>query len=473
MNATSLQTARTQYREMLRQGMRASTIEGMFATPIVTMSLPVNIFMTALVAKGFPLTQPVIGGISSLPFACNFLQVFITPLVTRWARAKPTAIIAAALHTGCWAWLALKLPSLSPADPLATGRFLLLWVFLASLVNAVLGVVWSGWMHDLVPARLRGRYFGRRNRFCQGATLVFVLGVGAVLSWGGYSAGTFQVIIATACICRLASLWYFWRMPEGRAASRHQAPRPPLREQMAVARQSSSLLLFIAFGAVWSFAANCFGPFYHVFLFEQLNFSGLQVGILATLAACGGMISLPVWGGLLDRYGNKACMAVALWLWQAQNFLWCIITPANSAILYGMWFWGGALSAGFILGQFTLLLKLIPGKARSLSIALNLAVTSAVAALSPILGGEVLARLLAQGYAPLDVYHLVFLVQPVVGLLSCILLLRMEEPASSPLISVVGAMRNIRTLSGVLGLSFFVNYLFVKPASGDSHRKVK
>ncbi len=208
-----------------------------------------------------------------------------------------------------------------------------------------------------------------------------------------------------------------------------------------------------------------------MFLFEQLNFSGVEVGILATLAALGGMIALPVWGGLLDRHGNKACMAVALGLWQAQNFLWCFLTPANSALLYGMWFWGGGLSAGFILGQFTILLKLIPAEARNLAIGLNLAVTSVVAALSPIVGGEVLAQLSVLGYAPLDAYHLVFLVQPAVGLLSCILLLRIREPASSPLASVVGAMRNIRTLSGVLGLSFFVNYLFARPAGRDSRRR--
>ena len=399
--------------------------------------------------------------------------MFITPLVTRWARARPTAIIAAGLHTACWAWLGWKLPSLSPDDPMATGRFLLGWVFVTSLFNAVLSVVWNGWMHGLVPGRLRGRYFSQRNRFIQGATLVFVLGVGCVLSWGDYSPRTFQLIIAAACACRVASLWYFWRMPDSQLTERKQMPAKPLGEQFAIVRRSHSLLLFIAFGAVWSFASNCIGPFYHTFMFEQLGFSGLQVGLLATLVALGGIVSLPVWGGLLDRYGNKACMAVALGLWQAQNFLWCFITPANSAILYPMWFWGGALSAGFILGQFTILLKLIPAEARSLAIGLNLAVTSVVAAISPIVGGEVLARLLAEGYAPLDVYHLVFLVQPIAGLLGCILLLRIEEPASSSLASVVGAMRNIRTLSGVLGLSFFVNYLFVRPTDDDSRRRLK
>lgn len=473
MKATPAPLSLSQQREVLRSGMRASVVEGVLSTPIVTMSLPVNIFMTALVAKGFPLSKPDIGATSSLPFACNFLQVFITPLVTKWARARLMMVIGVGLHAICWAWLGWKLPSLSPGDPVGTGRFLLAWVFVASLVNAVLSVVWNAWMHALVPGRLRGRYFGQRNRFTQGATLVFVLSAGAVLAWGDYSAQTFQWIIFAASGCRVAALWYFWKMPDGPATERHQAPEKPLREQFAVVKRSHGLLLFIAFGAVWNFAANCFGPFYHVFLFEQLNFSGFQVGILATLVALGGIVSLPVWGGLLDRHGNKACMAVALGLWQIQNFLWCFITPANSVILYGMWFWGGALSAGFILGQFTILLKLIPAEARSLAIGLNLAVTSAVAALSPVLGGEILARLLAEGYDPLDVYHLVFLVQPVFGLAGCILLLRIEEPASHPLASVVGAMRNIRTLSGVLGLSFFVNYLFVRPGDGDSRRRVK
>ncbi len=468
MNATPTSRPPHQHREVLRRGLRASTFEGVLATPIVTMTLPVNIFMTALVAKGFPLSKPAIGGISSMPFACNFLQVFITPLVTGWLPTKPTAMVAAALHTSCWAWLALMLPSLSLTDPVATGRFLLLWVFVASLFSAVLSVVWNGWMHDLVPARLRGRYFSQRNRIGQGATLVFVLSVGCLLAWGDYSARTFQAIIWGACLCRVGSLYYFWLMPDRRPASRPAPAQTPLATQLSVVRHSPSLLLFIAFGAVWSFAANCFGPFYHVFLFEQLNFSGVQVGILATLVALGGIVSLPVWGGLIDRYGNKACMAVALGLWQAQNFLWCLITPANSAILYGMWFWGGGLSAGFILGQFTILLKLIPPEARSLALGLNLAVTSAVAAISPVLGGGVLGWMLGRGYAPLDVYHAVFLVQPVVGLLGCILLLRIKEPASSPLSTVVGAMRNIRTLSGVLGLSFFVNYLFVKPSAGNS-----
>jgi hypothetical protein len=60
------------------------------------------------------------------------------------------------------------------------------------------------------------------------------------------------------------------------------------------------------------------------------------------------------------------------------------------------------------------------------------------------------------------VYHVCFVLQPVLALAGCTLLLRVHEPQASSLTMVFGAMRNIRTLSGVLGLSFLVNYVFYR-----------
>jgi hypothetical protein len=44
-----------------------------------------------------------------------------------------------------------------------------------------------------------------------------------------------------------------------------------------------------------------------------------------------------------------------------------------------------------------------------------------------------------------------------------VFLLRVAEPKASPLSAVFGAMRNIRTLGAMLGLTFISNYVFVKP----------
>jgi MFS family permease len=265
---------------------------------------------------------------------------------------------------------------------------------------------------------------------------------------------------------RVFSLRWQWVSPT--QPRRHVEVKPmSFREQFGVVLGARSLLVFIAFGAIWSFAANIFGPFYHVFMFDQLGLSALEVGFLATLAQLSGALSLPAWGHLLDRYGNKSVMAFSLILWQAQNFLWCFLTLENRNVLYAMWIWGGATSAGFILGQFTLLLRLIPLEAKNLAIGVNLAVTSLVAAIAPITGGAVLTWALARWSDPFAVHYVCFTVQPVMALLGSMLLLRVHEPRASSLTMVFGAMRNIRTLSGVFGLSFLVNYVFYRAQKPD------
>ena len=461
VNATA-RTAANQRKADLLRALRICTVEGIMAMPIVTMSLPVNVFITALVTKGFDLPKTTIGLISALPFIGNFLQAFAAPLLARWKPAKTVTVTAAWCHFATWVALGIFLPWIPRDDPAMAGRWLIAWFLVSGFFSAVAGVFWNAWIDEWVPGRLRGKFFGRRNGTLQVSTLVFLLVAGWVLARWNYSLGAFQLIIACAVFMRIFSLRWQWRSP-ARTYRPRSIPTLPFREQLSIVARSRSLLVFIAFGAVWSFAANCFGPFYHVFMFEQIGFSAFDVGVLSTLSQLGGALSLPTWGLLLDRYGNKSVMTFSLILWQVQNFLWCFLTPANSGVLYAMWIWGGITSAGFVLGQFTILLRLLPVEAKNLAIGAHLAITSLVAAIAPITGGAILSWALGRWSNPLAVYHACFLLQPILALAGGFLLLRVHEPAASSLSSVVGAMRNIRTLGGVLGLSFLVNYVFLKP----------
>jgi hypothetical protein len=129
-----------------------------------------------------------------------------------------------------------------------------------------------------------------------------------------------------------------------------------------------------------------------------------------------------------------------------------------------MWAWGGVFVAGFVLGQFTLFLKLIPAQARNLSIGLNLALISLMAAVAPVCGGATLDWALARwpGH-PLEVYHACFLVQPTLALIGTAVLLRIHEPQAGSFTSVLGAVGSIRTLSDIFGLSTLVDYIFYRP----------
>jgi len=460
--------AATQGRELARGRkadlvlcLRNCTREGIVAMPIVTMALPASMALTALVTKAFPVSATAIGVLGSLPFVGNFLQIFVSPFLMRWRPPKAITVSAASLHLLSWIALGVLLPWIPRGDPHRAALWILGWFLVSSCLGAVAGVTWSTWIEEWVPRRIRAKFFGRRNQILQFAVVVFLMASGWVLSRWEYSVGAFQAVILASAFMRIFSLRWQWASP----TRPHRPPPPPggsLRGQAAVLLGSRSFLMFVAFGAVWSFAANCFGPFYTVFMFGPVGFSALDVAVATGLSQVGGALSLPAWGRLLERHGNKPVMVLSLVLWQLSMFLWCVVNPGNRAMLYGLWTWAGATSAGFVLGQFTFSLRVIPVGAKMLAIGFNLAVTSLVAAAAPVLGGWVIAHAPAGWGGPLRVYHACFAAQPVIALAGAFLLLRVREPAASPFSTVVGAMRNIRTLGGVLGLSFLVNYVFTE-----------
>lgn len=444
----------------LQLSLRYSTSEGVVAMPIVTMALSGSLFLSALVTKAFPLSSSAIGVLGSLPFVGNFLQIFVSPLLMRWQPPKRVAVGFAALHGASWLALAFVLPRIPRDDPARAALCMLAWYFTSSCFGALAGVGWSTWIEQWVPVRIRGKFFGRRNQILQCSTVVFLVTSGWVLSGWDYSVRAFQAVILGAVLLRFFSLRWQWRSPT-RPHRPPPAPRGTIGGQLDVLLASRSFLVFVAFGAVWSFAANCFGPFYTVFMLDKVGFSAFNVGAVTALAQVGGALSLPAWGVLLDRHGCKSVMVFSLILWQVSMLAWCLVTPENRLLLYVLWTWIGVTSAGFVLGQFMIGLRLIPLEAKSLAIGFNLAVSSLVAAIAPVLGGAALSRAqVAWAAEPLRAYHACFIVQPVVALLGAFLLLRVREPAASPFSRVVGAMRNIRTLGGVLGLSFLVNHVF-------------
>ncbi|TAG33766.1 MAG: MFS transporter [Verrucomicrobia bacterium] len=428
--------------------------------PLVIMTLPVNVVLAALFTKVLSLPNQTIGILSALPFVCNFLQVVITPIFSRWFSAKAITLVAGGLQTLSWAAFCVMLNFLPENDPAAAGLWVGIWFFISSFCSSIAGVSWNAWVQEWVPQRLRGKYFGRRNRLLQFSTLSFLLLAGWVLATWDYSRTAFQLLVLFAVLLRTLSILWAWRMPTETVTTstrRHAS----LSAQFLTLRQSVPFVRYIVFGAAWSFAANLFGPFYHVFMFEELQISAFKVGLLSVCAAAGAALSLPAWGRLLDIYGNKGVMTVSLVLWQAQNVGWCFLTPENAHWLYAMWVWGGLTNAGFFLGQFTLLLKLLPLPARNLSLGLNLAITSLFAAIAPVLGGAALEWGLAR-WSALDVYHACFIVQPALALGVAWLLLRIREPAAYPLTQVVGAMRNVRTLASLSGLTFLSDYVFYR-----------
>ena len=462
LNATSTQPRRS----LLRQALALGIVDGVASSPLCYLWLPGNFIVAALLTEYFHLSEASYGLIVSLPFWCNFLQIFLTPLLARHWPAK--TITLAGAWTNAAGWLAMTLAlSFLPRDNPAASLPVFFGFFLGfSLLASINGVAWNSWTQEWSPERLRGKYFGFRNGLTQAATVLFLVFFWLVLALFKGSLVALQGVFVAAVVLRAWSIVAQHRLKLGAAMT--GAPRTlPWREQWDIIRRSRSLIAFIVFGAVWGFAYNCLGPFYPVFMYRQLGLSVADVSVFIILNSLSAAVTMPTWGRLLDRYGNKSVMAAAILLWPAQYLLWLFLDRGNVWLLYGLWVWNGFTWAGFTLGQFNLLLKLIPPEAKISAIGLNTAVTSIFTAIAPMLSGVAITWALHRGTDAMTVYHWAFALQILPALLSALLLLRVQEPKASPLSTVFGAMRNIRTLGAMLGLTFLANYVFIKPVKKD------
>ncbi|MEJ1971787.1 MAG: hypothetical protein WDM96_04625 [Lacunisphaera sp.] len=166
----------------LGRGLRACLYEGLVAMPIVTMNLPAGLFLTALMTKGLALPPASIGLLTAMPSVANFLQIFLAPFIHR---RSPQLVTVVTAGLQALAWLAL-VPLLSLTSRATAAGWLPAWFFAASFAGAVSSVAWNAWIDDWVPGRLRGKFFGRRNRLIQVATTAFLLPLGWALSHWHY-----------------------------------------------------------------------------------------------------------------------------------------------------------------------------------------------------------------------------------------------------------------------------------------------
>ena len=447
----------------LQHNLRNCTYDGIAATPLVYLLQPANFILAALLVEVYHLPPSTYGVIASLPFWGNFSQAFLMPLVTRAYSPKAVTVASSGLQVLCWIAITVMLAFLPTEQPAISGRWFIAFFAISAGLSALNGVSGMSWVQEWVPVGLRGKYFGQRNRFLQFAQISFLLLAGWLIGELEGSVVAFQLLFGGAVLMKVVSVIFQRRIQAEMPINDRPEDKVSWREQWRILFATRPFVWLVAYGAAWGFAASLFGPFYAVFMYSELALSVREISTIVTLASLGGALSAPAWGALADRFGNKPVMLLCMIAWQLQNFLWCILTPQNSWLLYGMWVFGGVMGSGFVLSLFNLQLKIIPLQAKTLAISANLAITSLVTATGPIIGGRVLEYLLANGTSSMSVYHNIFWVTPIAALLACLLLSRIHETAASPLASVVGAMRNVRTLGGIFGLSILVDYIFIKP----------
>jgi predicted MFS family arabinose efflux permease len=317
-------------------------------------------------------------------------------------------------------------------------------------------VAWSAAISEVVPERISGRYFARRNLVFGAWTLLAVMVAGHIAEWNGNSIVAFGWIFTLAGISRLLGLFFLTRMKFPPLVMERRARGIAAADLLAVLRDANYRKLCIFIG-LWGLLLNAAMPFYTMFLVEKLNFGIGTVVILTTLSSLGGLITLKSWGRLSDRYGNRPVLQVAALIWAVTALLmWAFARPGWTVHLFVGYLIIGGTTAGFQLTQFNLMLRLAPAPLRAAYVAMFLAFTSLLTALGPILGGQ-LIRVLPPELGVLfgksvTSFHLLFLLSALGCILVTHLIQRTREPAEAPAVNVWREMRTMRSFNPMLSV---------------------
>ncbi|WP_269537221.1 MFS transporter [Cerasicoccus fimbriatus] len=445
-----------------QRNLRLGILEGLLATPWILLCLPAGFIISALLTLYYEISPVVYGVIASLPAWSNALQIVLTPIVGKFLTSRDLALAPGWMNLGLWAVMAAVLGYLPPDDPKAAGQLFLIFFGLASLTQSLIGVGWTAWVQQWTPSKVRGSYFANRNRLISIVTICFLLVSMGMLNWYSDSIWAYQSLIIVAILCRFFSLLY-----------QHIIVTPPESEGMLKTdgwlkdlknlRHHKKFILLVIFGSWCGFWMSLTGPFIPRFVYEHLSIAPWQFALINILATLSGALTLPLWGKVIDRHGCIPVMILSMIIWQVQNYLWCILTPSISWLLYFMWICGGIVGNAYLLGLFNLLFKVMPETGRTAAISANMAVTSVASAIAPMIAGQLIEISDDMGWSTLTVYRIGFAVGPTALLLGLFILRRIKEPETYAEGSLMGTMRTVRQMLQIQGLNFLANANFVSP----------
>ncbi len=475
----------------LRRFMRIATISGLYfaAFNVLTTGAQLKSFARMIGFEDWHL-----GLLAAVPPITTIGQIFAANLIEQTGLRKYQFLVSGTLSRGLW--LLVALIPLVMTVPSLPAVYAMLTIYAAScFIFSFAYPAWLTWMGDLVPKRIRGRYFAARMGFGRTVQVVIVVASGILFDRvtvpgapeTAAAQGTLLLVIcgvfALGAVLGCMDILVYRHVRE--IVPPAPDPAAPAPVGLLAPLKDRAFRRFVGYGITISFAMGVPGWFFWVYTTESLGFSKLAANILyLVISPILGMLGLRAWGRLLDRWGRRpvlilgTCMTVfsvmpyffstphtpwpqfitdvANWLAGAigpllgrQNWVW--ITPdmpvgaymvVSISVLIGGIGWTGVM-----IGMNNVLMGFADTGGRSRFVASAQVLSSIGSALGAPVGGLVVTLIYSLPVSVWHVgpfiwtpYHATFAISCLARLISVLWLINMPDPGAG---SVRGMMRQI------------------------------
>ncbi len=350
----------------LRRAMLYATVGWMFGS--VWSSAMAGTPLT-LYAKKLGASQFQFGLLAALPFIASLLSLPASLLIEATGQRKRIFLLGLYLQRFLWFIIAAAPLWIMNKGGFAHARLAMtvfLWLmFMMYAGNAIGGPAWVTWMADLVPERIRGKYFSRRRQFGMITAVPAAWFVGWLLDTQAGSdpysicrwcAGIF-IIAAVFGVLDIHMFQYVPEIPKRPQKGKDLlcALRQPLQDRR--------FLWFAGFVGTLFFAMSFMGQFVTLYVMDQASKSGTHMNrtaqmMLIVTPYLAQLLFMGLWGHTADRMGKKPLLVVAALGLVPIGFGWTLLTEGTVWVGYILSALGAALWAAVEIANFNIVCEM-------------------------------------------------------------------------------------------------------------------
>ena len=217
---------------------------------------------------------------------------------------------------------------------------------------------WMSVTGEIVPMEGRGRYFGSRNLIMGITGMLAILLAGELITRAGSPHG-YQIALGLAFALGMISTYSFGQLQDPRG----KAPIPvegslSLRALLQDIKGHPAFLALSLAMVMWNFSVNIAGPFFNVYMVQNLKFTASMVGITSVVSTVAGLIVQRRIGRLSDRLGSRKVMLISMLIIPIVPAVWVFITQFWQVMVLNSF--SGMAWGVFNLVSFNFLLSLTP-----------------------------------------------------------------------------------------------------------------
>jgi len=346
-------------------------------------------------------------------FVAAFLYTKVPTVIQRIGSRKKAVLLLAFLDAIGWLPLIAILLFFKPINPL--------WLIPCWIFNLIPGMLLaparSSWLADLVPANVRGRYFGMRAAI-SGAVYIgtFFMFSGVLELFHERELLGFALLFFVAFAADVVCFLVYARI--------HNTPVTPEKDAnfgffdfLGETRQRN-LGKFILFVAFFQFAVYIASPFFAPYMLLDLHFTYILFALVFASEFLAKVLIVTFWGKYADKVGNLKVMRIVSFALPLVPLLW--IVSHNVFYLVLVQLFSGVCWAGFDLCSGNFIYEAAPLGKRLKYIAYHRALTTAFMAMGaligaylvgvvrPVLGYHILALFVLSGVLRLAVTMVMF-----------------------------------------------------------------